>query len=623
MKTVSRHPLLLGTAFLLLGGATLYGCKDFLTEAAAPQGTLDEQTVLTKAGVEGTLIAAYRALDHNGAVGGAWGSAASNWVWGSVTSDDAYKGSEASDQPDINDIEGYHWATANAERYLNDKWRAVYEGVVRANATIRLLKKVVAEKPGEIPAADARGIEGEALFLRAHYHFEAWRMWERIPYYRDDDDDFRKANNTSTEVLTAILADLDAAIGLLPTAPRLSQKGRASQWTAKAYKGRVQVYAKQYAAALTTLREVRASGVYALQPSFEQVWSGFQTFTNGPETIFAYQASSNDGEPSGNNANFGERLNFPHSGSHFGCCGFHQPSQNLVNFYSVDAATGLPIALSNPTGWNTRNDNLDAAASQTMTVDPRLDWTVGRDGVPYKDWGMHAPGWIRSPTYGGPYSPKRHIHENASGAEQKAGGWAPTQQNSVNIHLFRYADMLLLLAEAEVEAPGGSLENARAIVNEIRARAGQRAQGCGLPTITAAATALVTRYPQCAGDSRMAVPIDDPSITWADYRIGLYMTPWTDQAFARTAVQYERRLELAMEGQRFFDLRRYGTAEQVLNAYVNGGAGSGGGAEENRRSHLQSAEAYTAKHNLYPIPAIQIQLSRVGGQDRLTQNPQW
>jgi hypothetical protein len=618
MKTVSRHPLLFGTAFLILTGATLYGCKDFLTTAAAPQGTLDEQTVLTRAGVEGTLIAAYRALDWNGAVADNWGNAASNWVWGSVTSDDAYKGSESSDQPDINDIEGYHWETANAERYLNQKWRGVYEGVVRANAAIRLLKRVVAEKPGEIGDVDARGIEGEALFLRAHYHFEAWRMWGNVPYYREDDADFRKPNDASAAVLTAILADLDAAIRLLPTAPRNGQKGRATQWTAKAYKGRVQVHQKQYAAALTTLREVRASGVYDLQPRFEQVWTGFQEFTNGPETIFAFQASSNDGEPNGNNANYGERLNFPHSGSHFGCCGFHQPSQNLVNFYAVDAATGLPLALSNPTGWNTRDANLDAAASATMPVDPRLDWTVGRDGVPYKDWGTHEPGWIRSPAYGGPYSPKKHVHENASGAEQKAGGWAPTQQNSVNIHIFRYADLLLLLAEAAVET--GNLEEAREIVNLIRARAGQSAQGCGLPAITAAATALVTRYPQCAGDARMAVPIDDPSITWADYRIGQYPAAGWTQDFARTAVHYERRLELAMEGQRFFDLRRYGTAEQVLNGYVNGVAG---GAEENRRTYLRSAALYANKHNLFPIPAIQIQLSRAGAEERLTQNPGW
>jgi hypothetical protein len=614
MKNVSRRrALLLWTAFLGLTGATVYGCEDFLNEAAAPQGTLDEGTLTNRAGVEGTLIAAYRALDWNGAVSDNWGNAASNWVWGSVASDDAYKGSESNDQPDINDIEGYHWATANAERYLNQKWRGAYEGVVRANAAIRLLNKVLAERPGEIPEADARGIEGEAIFLRAHYHFEAWRMWISIPYYREDDTDFRKANIDSAAVVTELLADLDAAIALLPTTPRNNQRGRATQWTAKAYKGRVQAYARQYAAALTTLRDVRDNGPYALESSFDRVWTGL--VTNGPETIFAYQASANDGEANGNNANYGERLNFPHSGSHFGCCGFHQPSQNLVNFYGVDAA-GLPRALTDP-NWNARNDNLTAA---TITpVDPRLDWTVGRDGVPFKDWGTHEAGWIRAPAYGGPYSPKKNIHEDASGAEQSAGGWAPTQQNSVNIHLFRYADLLLLLAEAAVET--NNLEEARTIVNDIRTRAGARAQGCGLPGRQAAATALVTRYPQCAGDSRIAVPINDPSITWANYEIGLYPA-FASQAFARQAVEFERRLELAMEGQRFFDLRRLGIThmQTVLNGYLRG---VGGGREDSRRTYLQAAQDVAARHARFPIPAIQIELSRVGSENRLTQNSGW
>jgi starch-binding outer membrane protein, SusD/RagB family len=594
MKTASRHPLLLGTVSLLLTGVAAYGCKDFLTEAAAPQGTLDEQTVLTKAGVEGLLVAAYRALDWNGAVADNWGNAASNWVWGSVTSDDAYKGSEASDQPDINDLEAYHWETANSERYLNEKWRAAYEGIVRANATIRLLEQVRTESPGAISDADAAGIEGEAIFLRAHFHFEAWRMWANIPYYLEEDTDFRKANNTSAEVVTALLLDFDQAIALLPPTPRGGQKGRATSWAAKAYKGRVQVYAGQHAAALTTLRDVRANGPFRLETSFERVWTGYNTLQNGPETILAYQASSNDGEPNGDNANFGERLNFPHSGSHFGCCGFHQPSQNLVNFYQVDAA-GLPLAFTQPFAvWNARDNNLDAAASATMRLDPRIDWTVGRDGVPYKDWGAHEPDWIRAPAYGGPYSPKKNVHEQASGSQQTAGGWAPTQQNSVNIHIFRYADMLLLLAEAEVEA--GSVANAIAIVNEIRTRAGQRAQGPG----TSAAN--------------MAVPINDPSITWADYEVGLYSTGLS-QTEARNAVRLERRLELAMEGQRFFDLRRWGTAVAVLNEYVT--------EERTRRAHLTAAEGFAPKHALFPIPAIQLELSKVGGQCTLQQNQGW
>lgn len=598
MKTASRHPLLFGTAFLIFTTAALYGCKDFLERAAAPQGTLNEQTLANRAGVEGNLIAAYRALDWNFAVGGAWGNAASNWVWGSVTSDDAYAGSEANDQPGINDLEAYHWSTEDAGSYLDDKWRGTYEGVVRSNATLRLLKKVVAANPNEISAADAKGIEGEALFLRAHYHFEAWRMWGSIPYYRETDADFRKANIPVAEVGTNILQDLDAAIGLLPTTPRNGQVGRATQWTAKAYKGRVQVYAGQHAAALTTLRDVRNNGPFRLQPSFDQVWSGFSEYSNGPETIFAFQASVNDGEPSGANSNWGERLNFPHSGSPFGCCGFHQPSQNLVNFFRVDAVTGLPLALTDAT-WNA--NNAEFAAGNIAPVDPRLDWTVGRDDVPYKDWGRHGrdakgdpSSWVRSEAYGGPYSPKKNAHEKSSGAESSVG-WVPTQTNSMNIHIFRYADLLLLLAEAEVEA--GVLENARTIVTEIRTRAGVRAQGPGADRAT------------------LAVPINDPSITWATYRIGQYTVPWTVQADARTRVRYERRLELAMEGQRFFDVRRWGIAEQVLNDYL--------AAEKVTRSYLAFAEPFIARHRWYPIPETQREASKVGSKSTLQQNPGW
>ena len=590
MKIASRHPLAFGVALATLVLAGLSGCDDFLEKASEPKGTLDEATLANKAGVEGSLIAAYRALDWTNGVGGNWGSAASNWVWGSVTSDDAYKGSEASDQPNINDLEAYHWATGDAETYLNEKWRAVYEGVVRTNATLRLLTQVQAEKPGEISETDAKGIEGEARVLRAHFHFEAWRMWGNVPYYHEDDADFRKPNLQSAAVVTELLADLDAAIPLLTTTPRNGNVGRVTQWTAKAYKGRVQVYAGQFPAALTTLREVRTSGPYALETSYDRVWTGFQDFANGKETILAFQASANDGEPNGNNANYGERLNFPHSGSPFGCCGFHQPSQNLINFFAVDAA-GLPLAFSNP-NWNSRDANFVAGNAQA--VDPRLDWTVGRDGVPYKDWGAHASGWIRAPSYGGPYSPKKNVHEKASGAESTVG-WVPTQLNSVNIHIFRYADMLLLLAEAEVEA--GVLENARTIVNEIRNRAAQRVQGPGTDRAS------------------MAVPINDSRITWATYRISPYSAPFANQAEARERVRAERRLELAMEGQRFFDLRRWGILESTLNAYLT--------VEKNRRLYLTGAEPLTQRHRLFPLPAIQIELSKSNGQATLTQNPGW
>jgi len=587
MRAVYRSRLLFGTAVLIFATGASYACGDFLE--GAPQGALDETTLANAAGVEATLIAAYRTLDWANAVGGgAQSAAASNWSWGSVTSDDAYKGTEASDAPEITDLELYNWRTGAVESLLNDKWRNTYEGVVRSNATIKLLNQVVEANPNEISQENQDRIRGEALFLRAYYHFEAYRMWGNIPYYTEADTTFRKSNQ-GVDALALIEADLDQAISLLPASQ--SQVGRATAWTARAYKGKVQVYDENWSGAISTLSQVVNQGPYALEQDFSRVWTGYESYSNGPETVFAYQASSNDGEPNGNNANYGERLNFPHSGSPFGCCGFHQPTQNLVNFFSVDDS-GLPLALTDP-NWNARDDKLDAAASADMLLDPRLDWTVGRDGVPYKDWGNHEAGWIRAPAFGGPYSPKKTAYESASGAMSNVG-WVNTQLSSMNMHLLRFADVMLLLAEAEVE--GGNFQNARPLVNEIRRRAGVAAQG--------------------PNGGPLAVPIDDLSITWADYRIGEYSgADWTDQTFARTAVRYERRLELAMEGERFFDLRRWGIAASVLNSYI--------AVEQNRRAFLAAATTYADRHNLYPIPPIQIELSKVEGQETLVQNTGW
>lgn len=598
MKKATRQPMLLGTALFLAAGS-LFGCKDsFLTDAAAPQGVLDAGVLANAAGVEGNLIATYRQVDWTTSLGAGQAAAASNWIWGSVLSDDAYKGSEPSDFTQINDAETYQWATAQMDGILNDKWKQVYEGVSRANATLNLLKQVVKDSPSALSAADQAGIEGEATFLRAHYMFEAYKMWGNVPYLREDDTDLRKASETKTAVAADILKDLDAAIAKLPATPRKGQVGRVTSWVAKAYKGKLQLYTGNYAGAITTLREVVNSGVYALQPSYDQVWTGFKQYENGKETIFAYQASANDGEPDGNNANYGERLNFPHSGSPFGCCGFHQPSQNMMNSFVVDAATGLPTIMTNPTTWNAFDGEYDAAKTATMTVDPRMDWTAGRDGVPFKDWGPHNETWIRNIPNGGPYSAKKNVHEKASGA-QSSVGWVNTQLNSVNIHMLRYADVLLMLAEAEVEA--GSLTNALALVNQVRARAAAKAQGPGTST------------------ANIAVPINDPSITWAIYKVEPYPA-FPTQAYAREAVRTERKIELALEGHRFFDFKRWGILQSALNAYVNG---VGGGAEKNRRSYLLTAAPVQAKHEQFPIPITQVQLSTVGTEVRVPQNPGW
>jgi hypothetical protein len=642
MKTLLRSRLVIAAAVLATLGAITIACKDFLNQA--PQGTVEVASLETKAGVEGTLVAAYRSLDCSSS-SGAWGCAASNWVWGSVTSGDAYKGSNLGDQQPINDVESFYWSVGSADAYLNQKWSQVYEGVARANATLRLLAAVQAKLPNEIDSANAASIRGEALFLRAHYHFEAYRMWGHIPYYFETDTTpvvqggFRKPNDlTLPAIVNQIIADLNTAITLLPATPRDGDKGRATSWAARAYKGRVQVYGAAltpalWAAALQTLDSVRQFGPYALETSFDRVWTARQAYRNGKETILAYQASVKDGEPNGANSNFGERLNFPHSGSHFGCCGFHQPSFNLVNFFRVDAS-GLPVAITSA-AWNSPAPEPDSLIPESDTAqswkglnviagnpapfDPRLDWTVGRDNVPYKDWTVHARSWIRDASYSGPYSPKKNVHEQVSDGENNVG-WQATQTNDVPMHLYRYADALLLLAEAEVEV--GSLANALAIVNQIRARAGATAQGCGLP---GADTVLTNRFPTCLTDSTiagMAIPLTAASATldtlktpWATYRIGLYPS-FPSQAYARQAVHLERRLELAMEGQHFFDLRRWGGADTVIVNYRS--------KETSRIPYIAAAATFSLpKYLYYPIPSTQIDLSALGGTPQLCQNFGW
>lgn len=628
MNTRKWNKLLLGTAIVTLAIGVTYACKDFLN--TTPQGVLNEDALATPDGVEGLLIAAYRSLDCSSSSAGSWGCAASNWVWGSVTSGDAHKGSNLGDQAPVFEIETYLWSAGDVQDYLNQKWSQVYDGVARANATIRLLDKVISNGALDAASPQAQGIRGEATFLRAHYHFEAYRMWQNIPYYTEADQDFKKSN-VGVDVIGNIVKDLNTAEDLLKTAeaatvpgPRGGDAGRAYSWTARAYKGRVYAYAAannavywdSAKAVLDSVVNPGAGTPYGLETSMDHVWTAFTQYMNGKETILAFQSSVRDGEPSGWNSNWGERLNFPHSGSHFGCCGFHQPSQNLVNFFQVDA-NGLPLYLSNP-NWNTLDTSFDGG--MLSPVDPRLDWTVGRDKTPYKDWGLHNRSWIRDASYSGPYSPKKNVQEDAANGENNVG-WQATQTNDVNIHIFRFADAMLLLAEADVAT--GNLEAARALVNQIRARAGQTAQNCGVPTdpneATAAAAELAA-YPTCAGNNNITIALvqnatlDSVSTPWAVYRIGQYPGPWTDPVAALQAVKLERRLELAMEGQRFFDLRRWGDADTVIANYI--------AVEKNRIPYLAGVN-FAARNHLYPIPAIQIELSKTGSTDNLVQNPGW
>lgn len=598
MNILRKHALapVLGLAVLSAG---LVGCKNFLDKS--PLGTLNEITLSSKAGVEASLVGAYRMLDGGTAYG--WGAAASNWAL-DLPGGDAYKGSTFDDQPPAQDVEDYAWNSNNAMSYLEGKWQAVYEGIHRANATLNLLADVRKSKPGEISDDEAKNIQGQAIFLRAHYHFEAWEVWGNIPYYKETDADFRKPNDQPA--IPLIEADLKQAMTLLPATQ--TDYARPTKWTAEAFLGRVQVYAGEYAAGQATLKDVVASGAFALEPDFSKVWTTLAPFRSGKENILAYQASVNDGDPNADNGNYGERLNFPHSGSPFGCCGFHNPSQNLVNYFRVDA-NGLPLALSDP-NWNANDAQVDSAF--TGAVDPRIDWTVGRPGVPFKDWpsdpqaggGKEEISWVRDVTEDGPYTPKKNVHEFQAVSQHQANvGWEPPQQNDMPIHIYRYADALLLLAEADVVQ--GDLAESCSLVNQIRQRAGVVAQG---PGTTA---------------SNWFVPMADPRVTWAHYKVGLYPCPFSSKDYATQAVRAERRLELAMEGHHFFDVRRWGVAkfgdtpDQVLNTVYLA-------KEKTRRAYLASTGArWDPKDQLYPIPVDEIKVSEIGGKQTLKQNPGW
>jgi hypothetical protein len=101
----------------------------------------------------------------------------------------------------------------------------------------------------------------------------------------------------------------------------------------------------------------------------------------------------------------------------------------------------------------------------------------------------------------------------------------------------------------------------------------------------------------------------------ANYKIGLYVTPWADPVTARKAVRFEERLEFAMEGHRFFDLVRWGIADSVLNLYYE--------KEKLKRTYFNDVQFVKGKHEYYPIPSQEILNSTKDGQPTLKQNPNY
>lgn len=619
-------PVLTATMLLLF----VYACSDFLE--STPQGALGGNVVANERGVETLLIGAYGALDGNGIATDAglpWVASADNWLFGSVAGGDAHKGSTPGDQAPMNNIAAFNFTASNG--YFNVKWTALYEGVSRTNAVLSLLEEVegMSEQAKTEAAAEAR-------FLRGHYYFELKKMFCDVPWVDEHTENPNQPNRVdSISIWAKIEADFKYAYNNLPEVQ--SDAGRVNKWAAAAYLAKAHVYQEEWQEAKALYDVIIPNGVtstgvpYGLYSKFRNVFNPAMEKSN-PGAVFAIQMVANDGTGTINNANEGNMLNFPYN-SAFGCCGFFQPTQDLVNSYRTK--NGLPI-IDNYNNQMVKSD-LGVNSDQHFTtyqgpLDPRLDWTAGRRGVPYHDWGPH-PGkkWIRNQSYAGPYSPKKYVFWQAQ-AEKfgDAHSWAPG--SAINYYVIRFADVLLMAAEAEVEL--GNLEQARHYVNEVRGRIADQNGWVRNEMNKAYAIAVVdSKSEMLATDAEAGdwVVRTDRNSTfqllkgnpgnidnWQEYKepnynIKTYTKPWSNQAKARKRVHFERKLEFAMEGQRYFDLVRWGIAEETLNDFF---------AYEGALFPDVSDGHFTApKNRCYPIPQLQIDKSMVDGTPRLKQNP--
>ncbi len=619
-------PVLVGFYCILLCSCS----KSFLDRP--PLGSLSQDILANKKGVESVLVGAYGALDGQNLDGSEWEAAPDNWVYGSIAAGDAHKGSDATDQPPIASI-----AVGNSDPtngFFNTKWKAVYEGISRCNSVLQILPKVE-----DATDEEKNAIAGEARFLRAYFYFDLKKMFNMVPLITDSTTDYNQPNDK--DIWSFIEEDFEFAMNNLPETQ--SEVGRANKWAAAAFLAKTYLYEDKYQDAKPLFDQIIEQGQtpnglkYDLVNNFED---NFNAATeNNAEAVFAIQMAANTGSGDIADANQGDMLNFPYN-SPFGCCGFYQPTQDLANSYRTDPATGLPY----PDTYNQypiKNDmGIFSNASFTPdqgTVDPRLDWTIGRRGIPYLDWGPF-PGrdWVRDQTYSGPYAPKKNVYWHATQGQYYDGNsWAPG--TAINYVSMRFSDVLLMAAECEAEA--GSLDKAREYVNRVRARVANISGQVNNSYNAVYAKATLSTQAQMLALGKSDVKPGDWIIrtdrnstfvlikgtpddisnwneyTLPDYKVGLYTSPWSSKDDAVKAIRFERKLELAMEGHRYFDLVRWGMADQVINSFYQ--------YESALTSDLRGAHFTKGKNEYYPIPQRQIDLSTVNGAPALKQNPNY
>jgi len=557
----------------ILATFILVACsKDFLEYE--PEGVLSNENVATAENAESLVIATYAAIGNDEMIG----PLTHQWVYGSVRSDDAYKGGGGRGDVDVIDkYEQYNLTVADMGDWMAPRtWTDFYKAISRANFALSVINEIP-----DAEYADKTIRQAELRFLRAHSHFMLKLLFKKIPYITEDltaEEIALTSNDVDNDALWNTIADdFLFAYNNLPQAQ--DQVGRADKNAAAAYLAKLRLYQAYEQNDTHQVTNINATKLQEVIDYADDVTGALEAdfgnnyldgFDNGPESIWAVQFSINDGTTSGR-VSYVTGLNSPHGTPLYGCCGFHLASQNMVNAFKTDT-NGLPLAdtFNDSNIFNTIDNEGKAPLASGITLDPRIDHTVGIPGRPFKyrntvkeDGDMiYNFSWARDPGVYGYFGNMKEQQAPDCSCYVKEGPFVGT---SKNIDFIRYADVLLFKAEALIQL--GQVDAGIAIINQIRTRA-----------------AASTQRQIDAGASNV-------------YNVGMYATGMS-QPDAFKALMFERRLEFGMEGPRFFDLVRWGMAEPVLNAYL--------AVEKTRKDFLTNAQFTAGRDEYYPIPQREI-----------------
>lgn len=546
-------------------------CDDFID--VPPTGVINGELAYSEP--EGMVTAAYASL------GDCWYTYPFNlWPYGDVASDDCLKGGSGTTDT------GYHpmeiWSTlTSTPGELDELWYRLYCNISRCNRALIALEQHGVEKLGEKTAAQR---VGEVHFLRGHNYFKLLTMFRQIPWIdevvfaNNTHEQVRNDEYTYEELFKKVIGEFEAAYNVLPEEVT-DGGGRANKIAAAAYLAKcyltlawgdgyeasngVNFINRDYMQKVVDYTDDVVSSQYGYLEDFGDIF--LPEYENSKESIFAVQTSDYaDDNTKFGRANWSNMLN--------GCwgmwsCGwdFHKPSQNLVNAFKT--RDGLPM-------FDDYNNSIDYPVKGVATSqkwDPRLFHTVGMPSFPYKyeeEYTMTKEN-SRTPNTYGYYTSLKEVPQRSKG-ETFNGSW---QAFAMNDYVLRYSDVMLMRAEALIELD--RMGEARTIINDIRDRA---ANSISKHIGYASEFCQISPYPT---------------------------TYFTTKESARRCLQWERRLEMAMENGRYFDLRRWGVASTTLNAYFDSEKNSTYDGQSYGQ-YYQDAHYTAGKNEFYPVPYNQL-----------------